>query len=98
MTLCLYKHHSTKTYGESGTAPCILNLSIRWRGVVSFTPRPLQLWRNSPRYPLDRRLGEPQRRTGGGGEEKNIPLLPLPGIESRSPAHSLVTILTEIIN
>jgi len=31
-----------KTYWESrGTAPHILNLSIRWRRVVSTTPRPL---------------------------------------------------------
>jgi hypothetical protein len=30
--------------------------------VVSFTPRPLYLRGKSPRYPLDRRLGGPQRR------------------------------------
>jgi hypothetical protein len=33
----------------------------------------------SPWYPSDRRLGEPQSRSGGGGEEKNSQ--PLPGIE-----------------
>jgi hypothetical protein len=33
----------------------------------------------NPRYPLDRRLGGPQSRSGRCGLEKN--LLPLPGIE-----------------
>jgi hypothetical protein len=33
----------------------------------------------SPRYPLDRRLGGPQSRSGRGGEEKNSH--PPPGIE-----------------
>jgi hypothetical protein len=33
--------------------------------VVSFTPRPLYT-----RYPLDRRLGGPQSRSGRRGEEK----------------------------
>jgi hypothetical protein len=28
----------------------------------------------SPRYPLDRRLGGPQSRSGRGGEEENTPL------------------------
>jgi hypothetical protein len=28
-------------------------------------------WRKSPSYPLDRRLGGPQRRFGRGGLEKN---------------------------
>jgi hypothetical protein len=32
-----------------------------------------------PLYPLDRRLGEPQNRSGGGGGEKNSQ--PLPGLE-----------------
>jgi hypothetical protein len=32
-----------------------------------------------PLYPLDRRLGEPQSRSGHSGEEKNSQ--PLPGIE-----------------
>jgi hypothetical protein len=33
----------------------------------------------SPRYPLDRRLGGPQSRSGRGGEEKNSQ--PLPELE-----------------
>jgi hypothetical protein len=38
---------------------------------------------NNPQYPLDRRLGGPQSRSGQRTEEKNP--LTLPGIEPRSP-------------
>jgi hypothetical protein len=38
--------------------------------MVSFTPRLLYPQRKSPWYPLDRRLGRPQSRSGRGGEEK----------------------------
>jgi hypothetical protein len=60
-------------------APLILDLGTRRRWVVSFTPRLLYPQGNSPRYPLDRRLGGPQSRSGRGGEEKNSQ--PLPGLE-----------------
>jgi hypothetical protein len=49
-----------------------------------------------PWYPLDRRLGGPQSRSGRGGEEKNS--RPLSGIEPWNPdrpARSLPIILTE---
>jgi hypothetical protein len=39
-----------------------------------------------PWYPLDRRLGGPQSRSGRGGEEKNSQLSP--GIEPPNPDHS----------
>jgi hypothetical protein len=39
--------------------------------VVSFTPLPLYPQGKSPWYPLDRRLGGPQSRSGRGGLEKN---------------------------
>jgi len=39
-----------------GRAPHILNLNASWRWVATFTPRPLKLRGNSPRYPFDRRL------------------------------------------
>jgi hypothetical protein len=77
LSLCFTKHHAMKTYwGSGGIAPCIPNLGARWRWVISFTSRPLHPW-----YPLDRRLGGPQNRTGCGGEEKSS--YPLPGIEPR---------------
>jgi len=44
MSLCLTKHHAMKTYwGSRGKAPCILNLSTRWKSEVN-----LMLW---PLYP-----------------------------------------------
>jgi hypothetical protein len=39
--------------------------------VASFTPRPLYPQVKSPLYPLDRRLGGPQSRSGRGDEEKS---------------------------
>jgi hypothetical protein len=69
-----------KTYlRNGGIAPHILDLGTRWRLVVTFTPRPLYLQGKSPWYSLDRRLGEPQSRSGRDGEEKNYQ--PPSGIE-----------------
>jgi hypothetical protein len=80
LSLCLTKHHTVKTYwGSGGIARRILHFGTRLRWVVSFTPRPLYLQRKSPWYPLDRRLGGPQNRSGHGGEERNSQ--PPPGIE-----------------
>jgi hypothetical protein len=39
-------------------------------GVVSFTLRPLYSWGKSPWYPLGRKLGGPQNRSGLRGEEE----------------------------
>jgi hypothetical protein len=65
-----------KTYCERrGTAPRI-HFGTRLRWAVSFTPRPLYSQGNSPWYPLDRRLGGPQSRSGRGGKEKNSQPLP----------------------
>jgi hypothetical protein len=44
--------------------------------VVRFTPRPLYLREKSSQYPLDRRLGGPQSRSGRRVKEKNS--LPYP--------------------
>jgi len=52
--------------------------------------RPLYPGAKRLRYPLDRRLGEPQSRSGRGGEEKNILSLNLLEIEPR-PYSSLYT-------
>jgi hypothetical protein len=48
------------------------DLGTRWKWVVGYTPRPLYPQGKSPWYPLDRKLGEPQSRSGRGGEEKII--------------------------
>jgi hypothetical protein len=80
LSLCLTKHHAMKMYWvRGGTAPRILDLGARWRWMVSFTPRPLYSQGKSSQNPLDRRVGEPQSRSGRGGEEKNSQ--PPPGIE-----------------
>jgi hypothetical protein len=80
LSLCLTKHHAMKTYwGSGGIAPRSLDLGTRWRWVISFTPQPLYPQGKSPWYPLDRRLGGPQSRSGQGGKEKNSQ--PPPGIE-----------------
>jgi hypothetical protein len=55
-----------------GVAPHILDLCTRWKSAVSFTPRPLYPPGKSPWYPLDRRLGGPQSRSGRCGEEINF--------------------------
>jgi hypothetical protein len=50
LSLSLTKHHAMKTRrGSGGIAPRILDLGIRWRWVVSFTPRPLYSQGKSPR-------------------------------------------------
>jgi hypothetical protein len=53
--------------------------------VASFTPRQLYSQENSPWYPLDRRLGGPQSRSGRDDEEKNSQ--PPTGIEPQNPDH-----------
>jgi hypothetical protein len=61
----------------------LFDLGTRWRWVVSFTPRPLYPQGKSPWYPLYRRLGGPQSRSGHDGKEKNSQ--PPPGIDPRTP-------------
>jgi len=57
--------------GSGGIAPITLNSGARWRWRVNFTPRPLYIWRNSPWYSLDRKLGGPHGRSGGDCGERN---------------------------
>jgi hypothetical protein len=58
-----------KAYWESGgIAPRILDFGTRWRRVVSYTLRTVYPQGKSPWYPLDRRLGGPQSRSGRGDE------------------------------
>jgi hypothetical protein len=70
-----------------------LDLGSTCMWAVSFTPRPLcskRTW-----YSLDRRLGEPQSRSGRCWLEEH--LLPLPVIGPRSSSLQPVAILTELI-
>jgi hypothetical protein len=76
--LSLFTHEFIE--GSRGKASLILNLSIRWSWVVNFIPWPLYFWSKTPRYPLHKWLGGPQRtRLGVLYREKN--LVPLLGIE-----------------
>jgi hypothetical protein len=50
----------------------ILDLSTRWRSVVSFRHQLLYPWEKSTQYPSDRRLGGPQSRSKCCGEERNL--------------------------
>jgi len=58
-------------WGNGGIASRVLDLGTRWRWVVSLTPRSLYPQGKRPRYPLDTRVGGPQRRSWRGGEEEN---------------------------
>jgi hypothetical protein len=77
-----------KTWGSGGIAPLFLTSAVdgdEWSAT--------RLCRFTPRGPLDRRLGEPQSRSGRCGEEKN---LALPEIEPRSSIPYPISIPTEL--
>jgi hypothetical protein len=59
---------STTPWRHICIGPYFLDLGTSWRWVVSFTLRLLYPRGKSPRYPLDRRLGGPQSRSGVRGE------------------------------
>jgi hypothetical protein len=63
--------------GSRCIAPLILNFGIEWKWAVNCTPRPLY-----PRYPLNRRLGGAQERSGRIEKEKA--LLTLSGFEPQT--------------
>jgi hypothetical protein len=66
-------------WGSEGTAPLILRLQHQTE-VSDQLHAPAALFPGKePWYPLDRRLGGSQSRSGRGGEEKNFQ--PPPGIE-----------------
>jgi len=81
---------------SGGIAPSILNLSIRLRWVVSFTPWSLYPRGKSPRYRLVRGLGGSKSRSGHGSKENKSHYCPYLELHPGSPARSLVTILTEL--
>jgi len=62
--------------------------------MVTFTLRPLYPPGKQPRYPLDRRLGGSENRSGRGGEDEKI--LPCRESNRGRSARSLVTTLTEL--
>jgi hypothetical protein len=60
-----------KAYGEVNVyIHTVFYLGTIWRRVVSFAPLPLYPRGKSPRYPLDKRLGGSQGRSGRRREKK----------------------------
>jgi len=55
--------HTMKA-GSRGRAPVILNLSMKWWLVFNFTIQPLYPRRKNPQYPLNWKVGGPQKRSG----------------------------------
>ena len=55
----LFPSHARKIiWEEESIALLILTLSIRWKWVVNFMPKPIYAWqKNSLQYPLNSRLG-----------------------------------------
>jgi hypothetical protein len=70
-----------------------VDIGNRQRWVVRFTPQAALPPGKEPRYPLDRRLGGPQSRSGLCGGDKILSLL---GIEHRSSIPSPITTPTEL--
>jgi hypothetical protein len=93
----LTKQQAMKLYwGSTGIAPRILTSALRGDEWSVSRPGLFYLWGKNPRYPLDRRLGGPQRRSGRGSEEKNSRNFPCWELNLVRRAHSMVTILTEL--
>jgi len=65
--------------------------------VVSFTSRPLYSRCKSPRYPLDKKFGGPQKLSRRGGEEENSNHCPCRESNNSYPARSLAIIIIIII-
>jgi hypothetical protein len=72
LSLCLTKHHAMKAYrGSAGITPRIFGLGARWGEWSASRPGHFTPKERAPQYPLYRKLGGPQSRSGRGGEEKN---------------------------
>jgi len=86
-----------KRYWGTEVKPhAFLTSALDKRRVNTFTPRPLYPGGRNPWYPLDRRLGGPQSRSGRGEAEKNFPS-PCRGEKKHGrPAQSPDAIPTEL--
>jgi hypothetical protein len=79
----LTKQHAMKTYGGVEVElHAFLTSALDVGKWVASRPGRFTPGETAPLYPLDKRLGGPQSRSGRGSEEKEV--LPLPRIKSRS--------------
>jgi len=78
-------------WGCGGTAPQI-NLGTWWKWVINFMPWALCSW-----YPLNRKLGGSQSQSGHSGEKKQTLHCSCQESNPSCPAHTLVTILNELL-
>jgi hypothetical protein len=76
--------------------PRILDVDTTWRWVVSFTARTLYLRDKSPRYPLNRRLGEPQNWSRRHETKKNLTRIGTRTPTLRPSSPYLIAILTAV--
>jgi hypothetical protein len=80
----LTEHHAMKLYwGVEELLHSFFDLGIRWRQVVSFTPRPIYPQEKSPWYPFDRRWVGLRAVLDAVVKRKNSQ--PPPGIEPYNP-------------
>jgi hypothetical protein len=76
----LTEHHAMEAYwGVEIQLQAFLTSALDWGEWSALHAGRFYLQGKSPCYALDRRLGDPQSRSGHGGEEKNSQ--PLPGLE-----------------
>jgi hypothetical protein len=65
------KHYTMKVYGGVDVyIHTFLTLALAGGEWSASCPGRFTPWERAPHYPLDRRLGGPQSRSGGRGEEK----------------------------
>jgi hypothetical protein len=101
LSLCLtnYALRHEGVWGSGCIDPHILDVGTSWRWVVSFIPRQIYPWRNSPRYPLDRRQGGPHKRSGRRGEQKISSLSrATPALKSIPTIWKIFVFLSDFIN
>lgn len=67
-------------WGNGVVTSRILKLAAAWRLVVSFTPCPFYLRVRIPGYPVDKRLGGPQKRLNAVTEGR------ISGVSEKRPA------------
>jgi hypothetical protein len=86
LSLCLTKHDALKTYPwlKHHATKTYWGLELQLHTFLTSALDCGEWSASRPCYPLDRRLGGPQRRSERRGEEKKIPSLHLLGIEPLS--------------